>query len=55
MEFLEKSPIYTVKKESLGRHRKYWGVRENFGDKRIATVMATKAEASTWVMVKEVK
>ena len=55
MEFLEKSPIYTVRKESLGRERKYWVVRENFGDKKIATVMTTKAEASTWVMVKGVK
>ena len=55
MEFLEKSPIYTVRKESLGRQRKYWVDRENFGDKKFATVMTTKAEASTWVMVKGVK
>ena len=55
MEFLEKSPIYTVKKESLGRHRKYWVVREKFGIRKVATVMATKAEACTWVMFREEK
>ena len=55
MESLDKPPSYIVRKESLGRHRKYWVVRENCGQKRVATVMGSRAEACTWVMVKEKK
>ena len=55
MESLSKMPIYKIKKESIGRHKKYWVVRENFGDRRIATVMGSKAEACTWVMIRGVK
>ena len=53
MESLDKPPSYTVKKESIGRHRKFWVVRENFGNKKMATIMGSRAEACTWVMVKE--
>ena len=55
MDSLSKLPTYKIKKESIGRHKKYWVVRENFGVKRIATVMGSKAEACTWVMIREVK
>lgn len=55
MDSLSKSPIYKIRKESIGRHKKYWVVRENFGVKRIATVMGSKAEANTWVMIRGVK
>ena len=55
MESLSKMPIYKIKKESIGRHKKYWVVRENFGDRRIATVMGSRAEACTWVMIREEK
>ena len=55
MESLSKLPIYKIRKESIGRHKKYWVVRENFGDRRIATVMGSRAEACTWVMIREVK
>ncbi len=55
MDSLCKSPTYTIRKESIGRQKKYWVVREKYGDKKIATVMGSKAEASTWVMIRGVK
>ena len=55
MDLLSKLPIYKIRKESIGRHKKYWVVRENFGDRRIATVMGSRAEACTWVMIRGVK
>ena len=53
MESLDKPPSYTVRKESLGRHKKFWVVREKFGKKRVATVMGSRAEACTWVMIRQ--
>ena len=53
MESLDKPPSYTVRKESLGRHKKFWVVREKFGSKKVATVMGSRAEASTWVMIRQ--
>ena len=55
MDSLDKPPSYIVRKESLGRHRKFWVVRENCGQKKVATVMGSRAEACTWVMIKEKK
>jgi|TARA_B100000029_G_scaffold499215_1_gene569317 hypothetical protein len=52
---IDKPPSYIVRKESLGRQKKYWVVRENFGQRKVATVMGSRAEACTWVMVKERK
>ena len=46
---------YFIRHESLGRRRKFWTVREIFGDKKLVTAFASKSEASGWVMRKEMK
>ena len=43
-------PQWTVRKESIGNHRKYWIVR-NYG-KRIS-IFNTKSEAQGWVYHRE--
>ena len=53
MDQADKPPSYTVRKESLGRHKKFWVVREKFGDKKMATVMSSRAEACSWVFQQE--
>ena len=51
MESLDKPPPeYTIRKERLGNHRKFWPVR--CGGKFV-TAFRTKGEASGWVYRKE--
>ena len=51
MESLDgKPPSYTVKKESLGNHRKFWTVR-NRG--KFVTAFASKGDAQGWVYIHE--
>ena len=50
MESLDKPPSYTMRKERLGNHRKFWTVR---CDGRFVTAFATKSEAVGWIYRKE--
>ncbi len=46
MESLGMPPSYTVRKERLGNHRKFWTVRCRG---KFVTAFATKGEASGWI------
>ena len=50
MESLDKPPSYTIQKEQLGYHRKFWTVRYRG---KFVTAFATKGEASGWIYRKE--
>jgi hypothetical protein len=51
MESLDgKPPSYTVQKEQLGYHRKFWTVR-NRG--KFVTAFASKGDAQGWVYIHE--
>jgi hypothetical protein len=50
MESLDKPPSYTMRKESLGNHRKFWTVRCRG---KFITAFASKGEASVWIYRKE--
>ena len=50
MESLDKPPAYTIRKESLGNHRKFWTVRF---DGKFVTAFKTRGEADGWVTRKE--
>ena len=46
MESLDKPPSYTVRKEQLGIHKKFWTVR-NRG--KFVTAFGTKGDAQGWI------
>ena len=46
---------YIIRRESLGRRRKFWTVREVFGDRKLVTAFASKSEASGWIVRKEMR
>ena len=50
MESLDKPPSYSVRKEQLGNHRKYWTVR--YG-KKFMTAFASKSDAQGWIYKRE--
>ena len=49
MESLDKPPSYTIRKECLGNHRKFWTVRCNG---KFMTAFGSKNEAQGWIYEK---
>ena len=52
MESLGRPPSYTVQKESLGNHRKYWTIRKRG---KFVTAFGTKGDACGWLHAHEVR
>ena len=43
-------PLYRLRHERIGYgKRKFWTVRANSGERRLVTVMGSKAEAVRWI------
>ena len=50
MESLGRPPAYTLRKERLGNHRKFWTIRQ---EGKFVTAFASKGDATGWIHAQE--